>query len=112
MFPPWIIVEEPEDAWRLGGDAVAVFGSELSGFQAQVLWHSARPCPLVVFFNRGSRAAAEVAARMLRQTREITPGIVNPNDRVAIAELPEGRDAVRQCTTEEAWDRVFAELCR
>ncbi len=110
ISPPTILVEEPEDVWRLGECAVAVFGSELSAFQAKVLWHSARQDPLVVFFNRGSRAAAEVAARMLRGTRTSEHWAHKPNEQVAIAELPEGRDAVRQCTPEEAWGRVFAAL--
>jgi hypothetical protein len=110
---PTILVEEPEDVWRLGVLAVAVFGSELSGFQAQVVWNPESRCPLVVFFNRGARAAAEAAARLLRQKRPPSEWWVhNPYDLIAIAELPEGRDAVRQCTPKEAWDRVFAALCR
>jgi hypothetical protein len=112
LYLPTIIVEEPEDVWRLGGFARAVFGSELSGFQAQVLWHTEGRCPLVVFFNRGPRAAAEVAVQMLWQKRPSERGIVNPNDWIVLAELPDGRDAVRQCTPEEAWDRVFAAMRR
>jgi hypothetical protein len=45
-------------------------------------------------------------------TRPFERGIFNPNDLIAITELPEGRDAVRQCTPEEAWGRVFAALRR
>jgi hypothetical protein len=107
---PWIIVEEPEDVWRFGERAVAVFGSVLSGFQAKVICHSVLRDPLVVFFNRGSRAAAEVAVRVLRQNQVIDEFPDIPRHPIAIAELPEGRDAVRQCTPEEAWDGVFAAL--
>jgi hypothetical protein len=107
---PRILVEEPEDVWRLGEHAVGVFGSELSGFQSRVLWHTINHFPLVVFFNRGSRAAAESAERMIWQTRPYDPCRDRTLKLIAIAELPAGRDAVRQCTPEEAWDGVFAAL--
>ena len=112
ISPPTIVVEEPEDAWRLEGYAVAVFSVQGSSPPSRRRSSGIQPrhAPLVVFFNRGSRAAAEVAVRMLRGTRTSERGVHNPNDQVAIAELPEGRDAVRQCTPEEAWGRVFAAL--
>ena len=52
------------------------------------------------------------AGRKLQAKRRAVPSDDGPNHLVAIAELPAGRDAVRQCTAEEAWGQVHAAVLR
>ena len=102
VIPPLVVVEDPPDVWRLDPRAAAVFGAEISDAQKQILCECGRR-PIVVFFNRGSGEAAAQAGRRLQAERRAVWYDDGPNHLVAIAELPAGRDAVRQCTAEEAW---------
>jgi hypothetical protein len=110
--PPRVVVEDPPDLWRLDHWQTAVFGAEISDRQEQILCEECAPAPIVVFFNRGSGEAAAQAGRRLQAKRPEVPHGHAPNHLVAIAELPAGRDAVRQCTAEEVWGQVHAAVLR
>ena len=98
VIPPLVVVEDPPDVWRLDPRAAAVFGAEISDAQKWILCEECGRRPIVVFFNRGSGEAAAQAGRRLQAERRAVWYDDGPNQLVAIAELPAGRDAVRQCT--------------
>ena len=95
-----VIVEGPTDCWRLGSSAVAIFGKDMSLPQQQLLDRFLPGRPVVVFLDRDAQdKAAELQRTLLDRGRV-----------AVLAELPDGRDDVGDCTSEEAWQQVTLAL--
>ena len=103
---PVVVVEGPTDAWRLGTNAVATLGKDVSEHQRNLLcsWFAGRP--LVVFFDRDASQKAD----KLRQALQTLRAGLGDHAPVVVASLPEGRDDVGECTRAEAWDAVASAL--
>ena len=99
---PLVIVEGPTDVWRLGSNAVALFGKDMSMGQRQLIERYFPGRPIVVFLDRDARDKAVQIRRELRSANLAT------NRPVVIAEHPPGRDDVDDCTFQEAWHQVQA----
>ena len=99
---PVVIVEGPTDVWRLGPGAVALFGKDMSLHQQELLDQHLPGRPVVVFLDRDAQdKAAELQSTLLNRGRV-----------AVLAGLPDGRDDVGDCTTEEAWQQVEMALER
>lgn len=106
---PIVICEGPTDVWRLGTNAVAVFGrkGKLGLAQEQAILAHARG-RAVVFFS-DANAVDETTANIqpfLRAAR--AKGVSIPKCVVAVT--PEGRCDPGDCTREEAWETVARAL--
>jgi len=99
---PVVIVEGPTDVWRLGCGAVALFGKDMSHHQQELLDRVLPNRPVVVFLDRDAQdKAVELQGTLLRRGRV-----------AVLAGLPDGRDDVGDCTSEEAWQQVEVALER
>ena len=99
---PVVIVEGPTDVWRLGPGAVALFGKDMSLPQQQLLDQHLPGRHVVVMLDRDAQDnAADVCSTLLNRGRV-----------AVLAGLPDGRDDVGDCTTEEAWQQVELALER
>ncbi|MGA2255423.1 MAG: hypothetical protein ABSG53_12225, partial [Thermoguttaceae bacterium] len=97
-----VIVEGPTDVWRLGPGAIALFGKDMSLPQQGLLDRFLPGRPVVVFLDRDAQdKAAELQTTLLDRGRV-----------TVLAELPDGRDDVGDCTQEEAWQQVVVALER
>jgi hypothetical protein len=85
-----------DDVWRLGPSAVALFGKDMSLPQQQLLDRFLPGRPVVVFLDRDAQDKAAELQRTLLNRGRVT----------VLAGLPDGRDDVGDCTTEEAWQQV------
>lgn len=92
---PVVIVEGPTDVWRLGPGAVALFGKDMSLPQQALLDQHLPGRHVVVMLDRD----VQDNATNLRSTL-LNRGVT------VLAGLPDGRDDVGDCTTEEAWQQV------
>ncbi len=103
---PVVVVEGPTDAWRLGTNAVATLGKDVSEHQQSLLcnWFARRP--LAVFLDRDAR---DKAVKLRRALHALRAGL---GDRapVVVATPPEGREDVGESTRAEAWDEVASAL--
>ena len=93
---PVVIVEGPTDVWRLGPGAVALFGKDMSLPQRQLLDQHLPGRHVVVMLDRDAQDnAAELQRTLLNRGRV-----------AVLAGLPDGRDDVGDCTSQEAWQQV------
>ena len=99
---PVVIVEGPTDVWRLGPGAVALFGKDMSLPQQELLDRFLPGRPVVVFLDRDAQDKAV----------ELQTTLLNRGRVAVLAELPDGRDDVGDCTSEEAWQQVGVALER
>ena len=97
-----VVVEGPTDMWRLGPGAVALFGKDMSLHQQELLDRFLPGRPVVVFLDRDAQDKAAELQRTLLKRGRVT----------VLAGLPDGRDDVGACTTEEAWQQVGLALER
>jgi DNA primase len=97
-----VVCEGPTDVWRLGPGAVALFGKDMSLPQQQLLDRFLPGRPVVVFLDRDAQDNAQELQRTLLNRGRVT----------VLAGLPEGRDDVGDCTSEEAWQQVGLALER
>lgn len=106
---PIVICEGVTDVWRLGTNAVALFGKDLSEHQqALVLEHFAGR-PLVVFLDDDAQENAAKVRRSLLAARRANGG----SGSVVNARTPFDRDDPGDCTRAEVWNQVAAALhCR
>ncbi len=99
---PVVIVEGATDVWRLGPGAVALFGKDMSLPQQQLLDQYLPGRHVVVMLDRDAQDnAADVCSTLLNRGRV-----------TVLAGLPDGRDDIGDCTTEEAWQQVESALER
>jgi hypothetical protein len=105
---PVVVTEGTTDVWRLGTNAVALLGKTLSEFQRDQLRSRFRGRPLVLFFDRDAREEARAVSKWLQSARVAGGG----DAQVVIANLPEGRQDVGECTRAEAWAAVADALGR
>jgi len=101
---PVVIVEGPTDVWRLGGNAVGLFGKDMSRGHQDLIARYFRGRPIVLFLDRDAR---EQANKLRRQLRKAGLGADRP---IVIAAPPLGRNDVGDCTSEEAWACIGAAL--
>lgn len=99
---PVVIVEGPTDVWRLGPGAVALFGKDMSLPQQALLDQHLPGRHVVVMLDRDAQDKAQDLQRTLLNRGRVT----------VLAGLPEGRDDVGDCTTDEAWQRVEMALAQ
>ena len=99
---PVVIVEGPTDVWRLGPGAVALFGKDMSLPQQALLDQQLPGRIVVVMLDRDAQDKAQELQRTFLNRGRVT----------VLAGLPEGRDDVGDCTTEEAWQQVELALER
>jgi hypothetical protein len=97
---PVVIVEGPTDVWRLGQGAIALFGKDMSLHQQQLLDRHLPGRPVVVMLDRDAQEKAV----------ELQQILLHRNRVAVLAGLPEGRNDVGDCTTEEAWQQVALAL--
>jgi DNA primase len=97
-----VVVEGPTDVWRLGAGAVAIFGKDMSLHQQELLDRFLPNRPVVVFLDRDAQDKAVELQRTL----------LNRGRVAVLAGLPDGRDDVGDCTSEEAWRQVGLALER
>ena len=97
-----VVVEGPTDVWRLGPGAVALFGKDMSLPQQELLDRFLPGRPVVVFLDRDAQDKAVELQRTLLNRGRVT----------VLAGLPDGRDDVGDCTTQEAWQQVVVALQR
>ncbi len=103
---PIVVVEGPTDAWRIGPGAVALFGKDLSQTQKLLLVHHFAGRPIVVMLDPAAADAAAQVHRELRLVRPASPG----DNRVVLAQLPDGCDDPGACSREEIRQAVVAAL--
>jgi hypothetical protein len=103
---PVVIVEGVTDVWRLQTNAIALFGKDLSSKQSLLLQHHFSDRPIVVFLDAGTQEASNRAVAAIMRAR----GVYMNDTKVVTATLPNSRDDVGECSTEEAWDAVAAAL--
>jgi len=93
----------PTDVWRLGRPgALALFGKDMSLPQQQLLDRFLPSRPVVVFLDRDAQD----------KSVELQRTLLNRGRVAVLAGLPEGRDDVGDCTSEEAWQQVELALER
>jgi hypothetical protein len=99
---PLCVCEGATDCWRLGGNAVALFGKAMSRGQAGLLLRHFAGRPLVLCLDRDA-AAESAGARDALKAARTQCGDTTP---VVVAELPQGRKDVGECGRAEAWEAV------
>ena len=67
---PVVVAEGPTDVWRLGGNAVAVFGKSMSYGQQGVLLRRFASHPLVFMYDQDAQEEARKAAGLFRAERQ------------------------------------------
>jgi hypothetical protein len=97
-----VIVEGPTDVWRLGPGALALFGKDMSLAQQQLLDQNLPGRHVVVMLDRDAQDNATNLRSTLLHRGRVT----------VLAGLPDGRDDVGDCGTEEAWQQVGVALER
>lgn len=99
---PVVITEGVTDVWRLGGNAVALFGKSLSDAQRRLLLKHFGSRPLVIFLDDDAQSEAAALQASLREGRLCR----DDSGRVVVATLPQGRADIGECLREEAWECV------
>lgn len=99
---PVVICEGVTDVWRLGTNAVALFGKDLAARQLDLILEHLRRRPLVIFLDNDAVEEAKNIRRKLRLARRSA----GDKSRVVIAKLPAGRQDIGECIREEAWESV------
>ncbi|HEY3964496.1 MAG TPA: hypothetical protein VGM05_08115 [Planctomycetaceae bacterium] len=103
---PLVIVEGCSDVWRLATNAMAMFGKSLSRQQQELLIRHFRGRPLVLFLDRDAASEMNAARSRLLAARKIA----HDSGKVVIAQLPDGRNDVGECSREQVWRQVAAAL--
>ena len=103
---PLVLCEGATDVWRLGTNAVAIFGKDLSRQQLALFAKYGVGRPVVVFLDADAAEGSKKAAQKIRDEKRRA----DDNSRVAIVELPVGRNDVGDCSRGEAWRAVAAAL--
>jgi hypothetical protein len=103
---PVCVCEGATDCWRLGGNAVALFGKCMSHGQAGLLLRHFAGRRLVLCLDRDA-AAESARARDALKAGRAQAGDTSP---VVVAELPQGRKDVGECGRAEAWEAVRSAL--
>jgi hypothetical protein len=99
---PVVLVEGPTDVWRLGYDAVAILGKDMSLQQRQRLLEIAEGRAIAVALDPDASVNAHRAREQLVADRQ-QAGDVSP---VVFVKLPDGREDIGECTRDEAWSAV------
>ena len=99
---PIVVCEGVTDVWRLGTNAVSLFGKNMSVKQLNLLlWHF-KGRPLVVFLDNDATDAAQNARKQIWRRRSVAQDSV----KVVVASLPKDKGDIGECSREEAWDCV------
>jgi len=99
---PVVVVEGITDVWRMGKNAVALFGKTISDEQCNLLHRHFADRPIVVFLDRDATTAVAEVRRRIQNKRTICGG----GPPVVIANVPDGRDDPGDCRRDEAWEAV------
>jgi hypothetical protein len=103
---PIVIVEGAIDVWRLGSNAVALFGKSLSRQQLALVLRFFAGRPAVVFLDQDAQEEAELICSSVQNARNCAMD----DAEVVIAELPRRRGDVGECTRREAWVQLAKAL--
>lgn len=103
---PIVIVEGPTDVWRLGSNAVALFGKSISRHQVRLLSCHLAHRPMVVALDRD---ALDDAHKVLAAIRESRQGWRDQQP-VVLGHPPAGAKDFGDATREAAWSAVWAAL--
>jgi len=99
---PVVVVEGVTDVWRLGSNAVAVFGKSISPQQRAMLISRFPGRPIVIVFDRDAGDAARSAAETVRQYRREC----HDSTQVLVGHPPEGAEDVGEASREAAWASI------
>jgi DNA primase len=103
---PIVMCEGVTDVWRLGRNAVALFGKSLSHAQQELLLRHFWGRSLVLFLDRDAAKETHSTCQNLQSARE-KAGDRSP---VVVAEHPDGCHDVGECSRKQAWKQVAAAL--
>ena len=101
-----MVVEGPTDVWRLGSNAVALFGKSISVPQVALLVSHFAGRPIVVGLDRDAQSEAQALVTTIRQSR------MNWRDAapVILGSPPEGAKDFGEATRDAAWAAVWDSL--
>lgn len=105
---PIVVVEGPTDVWRLGTNAVALFGKSISPHQIALLNSHLGNRPLVIALDRDAQGEAGRMLSLIRESRS------SWRDRqpVVLCAPPAGAKDFGEITREAAWAAVHASICQ
>ena len=103
---PLVVVEGPSDVWRLGSNAVALFGKSISVPPVALLVSHFAGRPIVVVLDHDAQREAQSAVTAIRQSR------TNWRDSapVILGFPPEGAKDFGETTRDAAWAAVWKSL--
>ena len=101
---PVVVVEGPTDVWRLGGNAVAVFGKSVSFGQQSLLLRRLRDRPLVFMYDQDAQDESRKDASLMRGERRRF-GLTAP-----VVHCPPPRADVGDSDRSELWECVHRAL--
>ena len=101
---PVVVVEGPTDVWRLGGNAVAVFGKSVSFGQKFLLLRRLAGRPLVFMYDQDAQEEARRDANLMRGERRKV-GLSAP-----VVHCPPPRADVGDSDRGELWECVHRAL--
>lgn len=103
---PVVLVEGVVDAWKVGGNGIAMFGKTISAAQCELVIRELRGRPVVVLLDRDAEhdanSVCEQIARGRRVARDAAP--------VVVGLVPCGRKDPGECSTAELRSAVQAAL--
>lgn len=102
---PVIVVEGVTDVWRLGRNAVALFGKSISAAQVSLLVQHFRSRPIIIMLDAD---ASTEAMSTRQQVCAALKGFCTP--RVQLLSIPAGYQDVGECPREELWAYIEQEL--
>lgn len=100
---PLAIVEGPTDVWRLGGDAVALFGKTISTAQLDLILSKFIGRPLVIALDADAQHDAEKLRDRLREARKR----VHDTAPVTVCSIPADIGDVGAWTRQKAWQAIY-----
>jgi hypothetical protein len=106
---PVLIVEGVTDAWKAGGNAVALLGKVLSAEQRKLIRRHLAGRPLVVMLDPDAAEQAAAVAGQIRETLNLNLLKNGPASPVVVARLPDDRDP-GELTRNEIWKAAHRAL--
>jgi hypothetical protein len=103
---PVVIVEGVTDVWRLGTNALGLFGKTISDRQVKLLLRHLESRPVVVLLDEDAAENARRVREKIRSSR-LLAGDEAP---VVLAKLPRGRKDPGECTYAQIWRTIKRSL--
>ena len=99
---PIVVVEGATDVWRLGRNAVGLFGNSISKKQIELLIIHARARPIIVLLDRGMENQAGQIASKIESARRLQGDTAS----VKVAEIPADYEDPGDCPRDLLWQHL------